>query len=109
MDMDYDNSYSPLTEPDGLLRILDYRPNRETMSMPEQLLEYLRMQRAFFGKRLFILFGLKAIISQDELEGLLRSIRYEKLDVLLLDAYQRGPAAEGEALTIIDEDLCILR
>lgn len=67
------------------------------------------MQRAFFGKRLFILYGLKAILSRDELEGLLRSIHYEKLEVLLLDALQRGPAAKGETLTIIDEDLCILR
>lgn len=108
MDMDYDNSYSPLTEPDGLLRILDYRPNREVMGLPEQLLEYMRMQRAFFDKRLFILFGLKAILRRDELTGFLRTIRYEKLDVLLLDAFQRGPAVEGEALTIIDEDLCIL-
>ena len=69
----------------------------------------MRMQRAFFGKRLFILYGLKAILSRDELEGLLRSVRYEKLEVLLLDALQRGSTAEGEALTIIDEDLCILR
>ena len=109
MDLDNDITYTPLEDPEGLLRLLDYHPDWDALSMPEQLLGYMRLQRAYFGKRLFILYGLKAVLTREELNGLLRSIRYEKLDVLLLDAFQRDIPAEGEELTIIDEDLCILR
>lgn len=69
----------------------------------------MRLQRAFFGKRLFILYGLKSLLSEEELSSIYRSIFYEKLDLLLIEAWQQTPPGKEEITTIIDRDLCVLQ
>ncbi len=81
----------------------------EELSFPELLLEWLRIQRRLMGKRIFILYGLKACLSREEQELLFRSILYEKLDVLLIEPFQRENVIKEECVTIIDRDLCVIR
>ena len=81
----------------------------EELSFPELLLEWLRIQRRLMGKRIFIFYGLKACLSREEQELLFRSILYEKLDVLLIEPFQRENVIKEECVTIIDRDLCVIR
>ncbi len=69
----------------------------------------MRLHRAFFGKKLFILYGLKSLLSEDELGSFYRSVFYEKLDLLLIEAWQQLPPRQEEVTTIIDRDLCVLQ
>ena len=43
------------------------------------------------------------------MERFYRSILYEKLYVVLLESAQTGSQLPGETITILDEDLCIIR
>lgn len=78
------------------------------MDTPEQLLEWMLMQRELLGKRLFILYGIKSLLCDDELVAFYRSALYEKLDLLLIESYQREQRLEEEYVTIIDKDLCVI-
>ncbi len=82
--------------------------NHKAEDTPEQLLEWMLMQRELLGKRLFILYGIKPLLCDDELVAFYRSALYEKLDLLLIESYQREPLLEEECITIIDKDLCVI-
>ena len=107
--LDFEAAFTELEDPADLVRLLDFRVDREGLSLPEQLLEFMRLQRQFFDKRLFIFYGLKGCLTREELSGLYRNVFYEKLDLLLLEPFQRGAPMEGETVTIVDGDLCIIR
>lgn len=91
-----------------LLKLMDFHLDSDNLELPELLLEWMRLQRLFFGKQLFVMYGLKACLSEDELMSFYCSVSYEKINLLLLEAFQRGDALPGEELTIIDKDLCVI-
>ena len=108
LDMSFPAAFDPLEDPTDLLRLFDFRLDRENMDIPQLILEWMLMQREYFGKRLFILFGLKACLNRDELSTFYRSALYEKLDLLIIESFQRGESLEEECVTIVDEDLCVI-
>ena len=91
-----------------LLRLFGFRLDREGLDVPELLLEWMLLERDFFGKRLFILYGLKSLLSHEEMSVFYRNALYEKLDMLLIEPCQRGKPMEEECVTIIDENLCVI-
>ena len=107
--LDFEATFTEIEDPADLVRLLDYRVDREGLSLPEQLLEFMRLQRQFLDKRLFIFYGLKGCLTREDLARLYRNVSYEKLDILLLEPFQRGKPMEGETVTIVDEDLCVIR
>ena len=52
-------------------------------------------------------YNLKAVLTADELAALYRMIRYEKLNVLLIEDMPRKRLEQYAKMTIVDEDLCI--
>ena len=108
-ELEFDAAYDELESPAELIRILGFRLDREALGFSETLLEWMRLQRMFFRKRLFIFYGLKACLEPDELASFYRSIFYEKLDVLLIEPFQRSHPFPQEFLTIIDKDLCVIQ
>ena len=101
--------FDPLDDPADLLRLFGFRLDSESLDMPELLLEWMLMQRSFFDKRLFIFYGLKCLLSEEELSVFYRSALYEKLNMLLIEPIQRGKPLKEECITIIDEDLCVIQ
>lgn len=108
LELDFSAAFDPLETPEDLIKLFGFRLDRDALSFPELLLEWMRLQRRFLGKRLFILYGLKAFLSREELCCFYRSVFYEKLDVLLIEALQRGEPVKEECVTIIDKDLCVI-
>lgn len=108
MEMDFEAAFRTLEDPVELLKLMDFHLDSDNLELPELLLEWMRLQRLFFGKQLFVMYGLKACLSEDELMSFYRSVSYEKINLLLLEAFQRGDALPGEELTIIDKDLCVI-
>lgn len=107
-ELDFEATFSELDYPDEIIRILGFRLDREEMSLPEILLEWMRIQRRLFGKSLFIVYGLKACVAEEDLRSLYRSVFYEKLDLLMIEPWQRGTPLPEETVTIIDKDLCVI-
>lgn len=105
--MDVEVSYREVEQIDALIKILGLYIDTEEMSLPEQLIEYIRIQQRFFQKDLFIFYGLHALLTEEERAQFYRSIIYEKVKILLIEPVQRGGAIAGEKLMILDKDLCV--
>ena len=103
----YDAAFEPVDSFDELIKILNFHIDREEMSFPESLLEYMKLQRLFFNKKLFVFYNLKACLSMEELNLFYKSVFYEKLDVLLVEDTQRRESLPCESCIIIDKDLCV--
>lgn len=109
MGLDFEATFAEQESAEGLLKLLDFHLDRDSLDLPSLLLEWMRLQRAFFEKRLFILYGLKSLLSEEELTSFYRSVFYEKMELLLIEAWQQTPPREEEITTIIDRDLCVLQ
>lgn len=105
--LEYEASFEPVSFWDELVKIMGFRVDLETLNFPEQLLECIKLQRLFFGKKLFIFYNLKACLSPEELELFYRSVFYEKLDILLIEDTKRNINYFCENTVIVDKDLCV--
>lgn len=105
--LDYDAVFSEIDSWEQLVRLLSFRVDLDSLSFPERVLEFMKVQRRFFGKTLFVFYNLKALLSAQELELFYRSLLYEKLTVFLIEDVQRRPLKDLESTAIIDEDLCV--
>lgn len=58
--------------------------------------------------KLTAIYNLKACMSTEELELFYKSVKYEKLPLLLVEDIQRKAIPADERTVIIDEDLCVI-
>jgi len=108
LSLPYTVDYAQIETIDGLIRHMGLKIDRDSMSFPEQLLEYLRLQRDFLGKRLVIFLNLRRSLTEEELKSLYRSVQYEKLNILLLESFIDSAPLDNEHLILVDNDLCVL-
>ncbi len=108
LDMRFPITFDSLEDPTAFLRLFGFRLDSEGLDTPELLLEWMLMQREFLGKQLYIIYGLKSLLQKDELESFYRNVMYEKLNLLLIEPYQRNSPLKDECVTIIDEELCVI-
>lgn len=106
--LDFDAAFEPLETAEDLIKLLGFHVDTENLSFPEGLIEYMKLQRRFFAKKLFVFYNLKSCLSETELAAFYRTVRYEKLQLLLIEDMQRKRLPEYEAETVLDKDLCIL-
>ncbi len=103
---DFSADYTAPSDVSGFLKLLDLHIDNYGMTLPERLLEYMKLCRRFFGKKLFVFLNLKSFLSDNELELFYRTVMYEKFDIMLIEAVQRQKACSRERVYIIDGDLC---
>lgn len=105
--LDFEVTFSEMESPEALVKQMNFHIDRQLLEFPESLLEYMKLQRRVFGKKLMIFYNLKACLTEEEVSLLYKAVKYEKIQLLLLEDRQR-PGGEGdENVTIIDKDLCI--
>ena len=100
--------YTEMDDPAALLRMMNLHVEYEKLDPAEALLEHIKLQRRYFGKSFFILYGLKSLLTAEEMRAFYHMAFYEKLDLLMIEPYQREERIEEEIVTIIDRDLCVL-
>jgi len=105
---DFEVCYSEVTSSAALLKLFDFRFDLEDAPFAEKILSFIRLQRAYGDKKLFIFLNLKAFLSEEEFRLLAKSLYYEKIPVLLIEDHLRSLRIPGETCTIVDKDLCIL-
>ena len=108
LNLGFPATFDPLEDPLEFLRLFDFRLDSEDLDTPELLLEWMLLEREYFGKDLFIFYGLKSFLNREELSAFYRGALYDKLNMLLIEPFQRGKPFEEECVTIIDEDLCVI-
>ena len=104
--VNYEITYSSPEDISGIIKVLNFSIDSESLNLPEKLFEYIKLCRDFFGKKLFVVVNIKSCLSSEELILFCKSICYEKFDVLFLESFQRDFADEHEKVRIIDADLC---
>ena len=106
--MDYEVSFTELDDADQIIKLLNFCIDKSEISFAETLLAYMKLNRMFFGKKLTAIYNLKACMSTEELELFYKSVKYEKLPLLLVEDIQRKAIPADERTVIIDEDLCVI-
>lgn len=104
--LDFNADYTAPSDLSSFLKLLDLHIDSEVMTLPERMLEYMKLCRRFFGKKLFIFLNLKSFLSDKELELFYGTVMYEKFDILLIEGIQRGKTCSCERVYIIDSDRC---
>ncbi len=106
--MDYDITYTELDNFTELLKLMKFHSDAGEYNLPERLLEYMLLSRGLLGKKLFIVYGLCALLEEKEIELFLHELLNRKLKVLLIEASQPATASEMQMI-VVDHDLCVLR
>lgn len=103
----FEATFSELEDWKPLIKYMNFHVDQDELSYPAQIVEFLKIQRYFFGKVLGIFYNLKAIMTSEEMQLLYESIHYEKLQVLLIEDSQRRNISAHEKVLIVDSDLCV--
>lgn len=77
--LDFDTVFTPLSDAAPLVNALAIKPDADDVSLPEKLLNYMRLCRRFLGKDLFIPVNFLPCLTEEETELFLRSVFYEKI------------------------------
>ena len=105
--LDFEATFSELEDWKFFLKYLNFHIDRYSLDFSSQLIEFLKLQRRFFGRKLGIFYNIKAILTNEELRLLYETIQYEKLQVLFIEDSQRRKISSDERVVIIDPDLCV--
>lgn len=90
-----------------LLKAVGIYYEEEDLSLPEKILQYLRLSTYLNGTKCFVLLNLKQFLSVSEIELFYRSVQLEKYTLLLLESSVKSHLSEENVL-ILDKDLCII-
>ena len=78
----------------------------DELNFLEKLAEYIKLLNKIGKIKIFILINLKSFVSDEELSEIYKYIRYNKLNVLLIENIESYNSFEVERVHIIDNDLC---
>jgi len=102
-----DAAFDEITEPTALLKLCNWRPDTEDLSLPEKLLLYMDLCQKYLHREFFVIFQLRACLSDAERAALCRDAAYRKWKLFLFES-SAGEKAKGEHMVILDKDLCEL-
>lgn len=104
--LDFDASFNELNDLSGVLKLLNFSVDYENMTLPERLLQYIDFYCKYFKRKLFVIVNLKACFSANELKEFEKTVKYKKINVLLIENCFHEKISDDEIIRIIDKDLC---
>ena len=90
-----------------LFKAFDVRIEEDYASIPEKLISFMRICVELLNLKLLILVGLKAYVSDEEIDEIYKMAAYLKLNLLLIEPVERR-ALDQEDYYIIDKDRCLI-
>lgn len=105
--LDFEVTFSEMESPEALVKQMNFHIDCQMLDFPSAVLEYMKLQQRVFGKKLMIFYNLKACLTEEEVRLLYKAVKYEKIQILLLEDRQRPGGEEDENVSIIDKDLCV--
>lgn len=100
-----DIAYTPISDISGIVKLLGFYFDSESLSFSEKIIEYLNFLNAFTEKRLFVIINLKSALSENEFNEFTKLVLYKKIRVLLIENNNKY-SCNNENIRIIDNDLC---
>ena len=73
-----------------------------------RMIEFIKVMTCLCGISLFCFYNLKSYLSEDELLLFYKEADYNKVSLLLIESFE-SKQMDGEHITIIDKDLCVIK
>ena len=77
----------------------------ESDTFLEKIIDLIKIYTFMFGYKLIVFVNLKEFVSENELSEIYKYCNYNKINILLIESFQKN-ALPNEKLIIIDDDLC---
>lgn len=106
---EYELSYNLDTDITNIFKALDVKFDLSDKTYLEKLLDYVYINSEFLSKKLFIFVNLKSFLLEEELEAFYKMMFYKKINILLLESFEREYKFDCEEYYIIDKDLCQIK
>ena len=102
-----DAVFDPISDSSQLIKLVNWRPDTHQLSLPEKLLLYMELCQRYLKTDFFVLFQMRACMSQEERDSFCKQAEYHSWKLLLLES--SGCQSEPqEHQLILDDDLCEL-
>ena len=90
-----------------LLKMYNVHVDNTEMDLVSRIIAYVKLSHRVLNTSLYIFVNLKSYFSNEILEKLYQTLCYEKINILLIERYDRG-ALDLERRIIIDKDACVI-
>ena len=90
-----------------IFKLYDVKLDTISTSLLESIVEYLSVINRICNVNIFVFVGLKTLLNEQELFELYKFVSYEKIHLILIEAFQ-NKLLENEKYLIIDQDACII-
>lgn len=90
---------------DAIIRSVKPTFTDDFTSLPEKLLNYFELVRAYLKNKLFVLVNLRSFVGDAEMQAFIDSVIERRFEVLLLESSQKS-ALNHVKTYIVDDDLC---
>lgn len=104
---DYALTYDKKIEFIDILKLYNVHWDDSEDDLASRIIAYIKLSHRVLNIRIFVFIGLKSFLSNDVLDQLLKTIAYEKVNVLLFERYDSA-VLEHEKRVIIDKDACLI-
>lgn len=103
---DFNLCFSEIETFEDIVKMFDFKISSDETELIDKITEYMKIQRLFFRKEIFVFINLKNCFSENELESFYQWVFYNKFKVVVIEGFQRNIPLKEENMVIIDEDLC---
>ena len=105
---DYELCYEENLTALSIIKLLDFKINKEKMTSSEQLISYMKMISKYFGINLFVVQNLHMYYDDNEINKLYETVIINHLNLLVIESFQPNNILKYEKQIIVDKDLCII-
>ena len=93
------------TDMSALLKAANIRYETRDMDFMERLVQYMKVLAAMVGIKIFIFVNLRSYLTDHQMQGIIKEMKYQNIKGLFIESQQRG-CMEGVKQYIIDVDRC---
>ncbi len=90
-----------------LMKLYNVHVYSSNMDIVTKLVYYVKLSHRVLNTSLFIFVNLKAYFSNETLELFLKTLSYEKVNIMLIERYNSS-LTSNERRIVIDKDACII-
>lgn len=73
-----------------IVKMFDFKISSDETELIDRITEYMKIQRLFFGKEVFVFINLKNCFSENELESFYQWVFYNKFKAIIIEGFQRN-------------------
>lgn len=89
----------------ALLKAVNFRYETQDMSLPEKVIQYVKVLSTMTGIRIFVFVNLRSYLQNNQIQNLIIDMQYLDIMGIFIENSQRSPI-KGVEQHILDSDMC---